>query len=567
MSSTLEVGIDDIQTYVPKLRARCSDVVYHRHMRNNLETFLDVRFIATPNIDEDQVTFFFNSMVKVLDKNPELVEKLPDVRLRVTDEGGIDDSLSYALYTYPLVDMRYGTKFEHTVPIEGKLACISTGAAVPEALDAAILHGTITILGGTADAFYQPASKLRKSPGELTAGSGGATAVISRNPRLVTIDRESVREYSDFMLDFWRGKVLGKNMVVHLKRYPELAENGARSEVAYEFPAYKVVDQIEREVIHGSLLEHVDFIVAHRANGMMVWKTGASLGVHTLRTYHPARYGETLDEIRRINPEVEREPFLDGLKNYHQSIEVISKLSQVTKLLKRRDSQVVLGKIDEGKQMIGYYLGALDSLVGETHDELRKMAENRLKLSNAEMLTDLRPLQKKVDDFDMERRSFIRAFMKTGYYKEELVPKVQDSLELPRYIGNAYPAQWLFGLQSTAVMSQRRGKDIVGKKVFIYSMGSGAAGMGFIGRFNEGVVEYARNTDVSLINDEQKMTVLTSMEKGGLDVYEGLLRRKITEPLQEVRSDDKVVVLSAIFRDRERSYAFRDGVAIRKART
>lgn len=540
--------------------------MYHRGLRENLEAYLDVKYIATPNTDEDQVTFFFNSLVKVLDRNPELVKKLPEARVRVTDEGGVDDSLSYALYTYPLVDMRYGTRFEHTVPTESKLACVSTAAEIPVALLYAQQLGKTTILGGTADAFYYPATKSRDSPGELTAGSGGATLVISRNPRLVTIDPSSVREYSDLMQDFWRGKFLGQNMVVHLKRYPELAEKGSRSEVAYELPAYKVVEQIERDVLHGSLLEHVQFIVAHRANGMMVWKTGASFGVHTLRTFHPKQYADVLDEIRSINPKVEEEPFLNGLENYHQSLEVLLRLSQATKLLRRKQSDVLLGKLDEGKQMISYYLGKLDSLVGETHDELGMMSDNASRLSNSDMLDKLKPLEAEVSRFDERRRAYIRAFMKTGYYQSECEPKVRDSLGLTRYEGNLYPAQQASGLQSAIIMSQLRGENIVGKRVFFYGMGSGAAGIGFIGRFNEGVVEYAKNTDVSMINNEQNLTILTSKDPGGLELYDKLLRRKIKEPLPQVRSDDKVVVLATVFRDRERSYAFRDGGAARKLR-
>jgi hydroxymethylglutaryl-CoA synthase len=109
-------------------------------------------------------------------------------------ESGIDQSKAAAIYVHELVGLP-----RHCRSFEIKQACCGSTAGLQMAQAYVALHPDKKVLLVASDiARYE-----RASPGEATQGAGAVAMVISRDPKLLALDRES-GSYTEDVMDFWR---------------------------------------------------------------------------------------------------------------------------------------------------------------------------------------------------------------------------------------------------------------------------------------------------------------------------------------------------------------------------
>tara|TARA_A100000164_G_scaffold367385_1_gene389294 strand:- start:728 stop:1900 length:1173 start_codon:yes stop_codon:yes gene_type:complete len=187
----MKIGIDRISLYSSHYYVDLKNLAIERNV--DPEKFylgIGQEKMAVPAPDEDVVTLGANSAYP-LKKSGEL----SDVDLLLfSTESGIDQSKSAGIYVHQLLELSPRCR-----TVELKQACYSGTAALQLAVQYVAGNPDKKVLVIAADiARYDLGS-----PSEPTQGCGAVSLLISANPRILEIEKESGYHTEDVM-DFWR---------------------------------------------------------------------------------------------------------------------------------------------------------------------------------------------------------------------------------------------------------------------------------------------------------------------------------------------------------------------------
>lgn len=185
------VGIDKIGFYTPGYVLDLVALAKARGDEPDKYTIgigQDYQAVIPPN--EDIVTMGANAAKQII--NDQDRQKIDMVI--VATESGIDNSKSSAMYIQRLLGL---SEFSRT--IEMKQACYAGTYGLMQARDYVTLHPEKRVLVIAADiARYGLAT-----PGEVTQGGGAVAMIVAANPKILSINHDSVYMSHDVM-DFWR---------------------------------------------------------------------------------------------------------------------------------------------------------------------------------------------------------------------------------------------------------------------------------------------------------------------------------------------------------------------------
>ena len=187
----MKIGIDKIGFYAPHLyvdmvklaEARGDDPLKYTKGIGQDE-------MAVTPITQDTVTMAANAAKQLIDEKDR--EQIDYVILGT--ETGIDHSKSAAIYVSRLLGLKKQVR-----AVETKQACYGTTAAIQLAKGYIALNRESKVLILASDiARYGLAT-----PGEVTQGSGAVAILLSKDPRIMTLEKETTFQTEDSM-DFWR---------------------------------------------------------------------------------------------------------------------------------------------------------------------------------------------------------------------------------------------------------------------------------------------------------------------------------------------------------------------------
>lgn len=199
----MEVGIDKLGFYTPQYYMDMADLAEARHEApGKFLKGLGQSKMAVAPITQDPVTLACNAANNILtDEDRAAIDYVI-----VGSESGVDQSKAMAVYVHDLLTINPFAR-----AIEIKEACYGATAGLQAAVDHVTRHPERKALVIAADiARYGLASS-----GEATQGAGSVAMLITANPRIATVNYDSVYFSGDIM-DFWRpnysdtAKVVGK---------------------------------------------------------------------------------------------------------------------------------------------------------------------------------------------------------------------------------------------------------------------------------------------------------------------------------------------------------------------
>lgn len=187
----MKIGIDKIGFYAPEYYVDMVKLAEARGIDPDKFTIgIGQDEMALPPITQDAVTLAANAALQVIDEEDR--EKI-DLVLFGT-ETGIDHSKSGAVYVHELLGLN-----SYARSVELKQACYSATAGIQMAKGHIALNPDSKVLVIGADI----ARYGLKTGGEATQGAGAVAMVISKDPKLIALDKESTYFTADIM-DFWR---------------------------------------------------------------------------------------------------------------------------------------------------------------------------------------------------------------------------------------------------------------------------------------------------------------------------------------------------------------------------
>lgn len=187
----MNIGIDKIGFYSPHLYVDMNKLAVARNVEPEKFTIgIGQEKMALAPITQDAVTLAANAALGILDDADK--EKIDFVIFGT--ESGIDHSKSAAVYVHRLLGLN-----PYARSIEVKQACYSATAAIQMAKGHIALNPESKVLVLGADI----ARYGLNTSGEATQGAGAVALVISRDPNLLVLDKDSAY-FTDDIMDFWR---------------------------------------------------------------------------------------------------------------------------------------------------------------------------------------------------------------------------------------------------------------------------------------------------------------------------------------------------------------------------
>lgn len=187
----MEIGIDKIGFYTPHLYVDMNKLAKARNDEPEKYTIgIGQDKMAVPPVTQDPVTLAANAALEILsDEDKEAIDFVI-----FGTESGVDHSKSAAVYVHGLLGIN-----PYARSVEVKQACYGATAAIQMAKGHIALNPDSKVLVLASDiARYGLASG-----GEVTQGAGAVAMLISRDPKILTLDATNVYYTSDIM-DFWR---------------------------------------------------------------------------------------------------------------------------------------------------------------------------------------------------------------------------------------------------------------------------------------------------------------------------------------------------------------------------
>lgn len=189
---TEKIGIDKIGFYTPEFYLDLTELAHERDVDpNKFKIGIGQDEQAVVPLDQDVVTMAANAAVKILS-----ADDLAEIdEIIFATESGIDQSKAGALYVQRLLGINPRAR-----ALEVKEACYGATAALQTAVDHLIAHADsqkVLVLGADV-ARYGVATA-----GEVTQGAGAVAMLVTRQPRILALERTSAY-FSEDIMDFWR---------------------------------------------------------------------------------------------------------------------------------------------------------------------------------------------------------------------------------------------------------------------------------------------------------------------------------------------------------------------------
>lgn len=189
--NTPKVGIDRITFATPNCYLSMRDLAIARGIDPNKFTIgIGQSQQAVPPNHQDIVTLGAQAALP-------LMPYIDSSRLKmviVGTESGVDASKSSALYIHKLLNLSTWVRC-----VEVKEACYGGTAALMMARDYVLAHSGAQVLVIAADIARYGVG----TPGEVTQGAGAVAMLVSKNPRVLQINDDSVVKSAEIQ-DFWR---------------------------------------------------------------------------------------------------------------------------------------------------------------------------------------------------------------------------------------------------------------------------------------------------------------------------------------------------------------------------
>lgn len=187
----MDIGIDKIGFYSPHVYVDMEKLAEARDVEPAKYTIgIGQERMAIAPLHQDSVSMAANAALSILDDEDR--EKIDFVLFG--SESGVDHSKSGAVWVHQLTGIQKNAR-----SVELKQACYGATAGLKMALGHIALNPESKVLVlGTDIAKYGV-----KTGGEPTQGAGAVAMVLSSNPRILSIDNDSVSLTKD-IADFWR---------------------------------------------------------------------------------------------------------------------------------------------------------------------------------------------------------------------------------------------------------------------------------------------------------------------------------------------------------------------------
>ena len=292
----MQVGIDDLAIYVPKLYIDYKDFAEARGIDpRKLEYGIGVKKMALVDTNQDPACMAANACLKLMQKNQLHPQEIG--RIYVATESGIDESKAMNSFVIGMLEQVYGdSSFEHVGGIECKFACVSGSYALYDNTNwirADENNGKAAIVIVSDIAKYDIGSA-----GEYTQGAGSVAMLIKDNPRLLAFDQKVTSTIIKNEYDFYRP--CGKETPV---------VNGNYSNLLYLIQVRKAFDSYKEKAIRTKLIrldagesitDHIDLFSVHLPYRRMGEKALAYLLRHEWR-YLP-RWNQVIKEVGLVEP-------------------------------------------------------------------------------------------------------------------------------------------------------------------------------------------------------------------------------------------------------------------------
>ncbi|MBS9337454.1 hydroxymethylglutaryl-CoA synthase [Fructobacillus parabroussonetiae] len=187
----MSVGIEEMAFYTPALSLDMVDLAKARHEEPDKYTIGigQTTQSVQPNY-EDVVTMGVNAAMTFIDR----VDREAIEMLLFATESSVDNSKSGAIFAKNFLGLKDAIR-----AIEMKQACYAGTFALMQAKDFVTLHPDKKVLVIASDI----ARYGLKTPGEVTQGAGAVAMLISADPKIATINDDTVYMTVDEP-DFWR---------------------------------------------------------------------------------------------------------------------------------------------------------------------------------------------------------------------------------------------------------------------------------------------------------------------------------------------------------------------------
>lgn len=187
----MDIGIDKIGFYSPHVYVDMEKLAEARDVEPAKYTIgIGQERMAIAPLHQDSVSMAANAALSILDDEDR--EKIDFVLFG--SESGVDHSKSGAVWVHQLTGIQKNAR-----SVELKQACYGATAGLKMALGHIALNPESKVLVlGTDIAKYGV-----KTGGEPTQGAGAVAMVLSSNPRILSVDNDSVSLTKD-IADFWR---------------------------------------------------------------------------------------------------------------------------------------------------------------------------------------------------------------------------------------------------------------------------------------------------------------------------------------------------------------------------
>lgn len=205
----MKVGIDAIQFDVPKLYLPIPTLAAKRNIEaDKLTKGLGLQKMSILDVSQDVITLGANALLKLIEQ--EYIQLNEIAKIYVGTESGVDNSKPVASYILELIESKLGTNaLQHCDVVDLTFACIGAVDALQSCVDYIRLHPTKkAIVIATDFAKYD-----LNSTGEYTQGAGAIAMLITVNPRIIALSKETGVATSG-VFDFFKPKqILQKSTI------------------------------------------------------------------------------------------------------------------------------------------------------------------------------------------------------------------------------------------------------------------------------------------------------------------------------------------------------------------
>jgi hydroxymethylglutaryl-CoA synthase len=357
----MQVGIDDLAIYVPKLYVDYKDFAEARGIApQKLEYGIGIKKMALVDINQDAACMAANACLKLMQKNNLHPQNIG--RMYVATETALDESKAMNSFIIGMLEQVYGdSSFEHAGGIECKFACVSGSYALYDNAN------WIRAEENNDKSAIVIVSDIAKydigSAGEYTQGAGAVAILIKENPRLLSFDKKVASTIIKNEYDFYRP--CGKDTPL---------VNGNYSNLLYLIQVRKAFDSYKEKAIKTGLInlkdgesitDHIDLFSVHLPYMKMGEKALAYLLRHEWR--HLPRWKYLIKEVGMEEP-VPKDPrgtiesiladteFMKADEKFRRAFVRTSFYKEVfeNKLASSLEASTIIGNLYTGSMYMGF---------------------------------------------------------------------------------------------------------------------------------------------------------------------------------------------------------------------